>query len=69
MTLTLPVPTPPMSPLRRRLIEDMNMRQLRDRGDAAQLHSRRRSVRNLPGATLPDTAIAEDVRRFQVEQQ
>jgi len=57
----------PISPLRRRLIEDMNMRRfcretqrnyIRDVGRFATFLGR-----------PPDTATAEDLRRFQVEQQ
>lgn len=64
MTTTLPAA--PMSPLRQRLIEDMNMRRfsratqrnyVRDVGRFASFLGR-----------PPDTATADDVRRFQVEQ-
>src|SRR5215210_7245509 len=57
----------PISPLRQRLIEDMNMRRfcretqrnyIRDVGRFATFLGR-----------PPDTATAEDLRRFQVEQQ
>ena len=61
-----PLATAPISPLRQRLIDDMNMRRfsretqrnyLRDVGRFATFVGR-----------LPDTATAEDLRRFQVEQ-
>lgn len=64
MITTLPVT--PISPLRQRLIEDMNMRRfsratqrnyIRDVGRFASFLRR-----------PPDTATADDVRRFQVEQ-
>src|SRR5690606_14599108 len=57
----------PISPLRRRLIDDMNMRRfsretqrnyLRDIGRLATFLGR-----------SPDTATADDLRRFQIEQQ
>jgi site-specific recombinase XerD len=64
MITTLPVT--PISPLRRRLIEDMNMR----RFSRATQRNYIRDVGRL--ATFlrrpPDTATADDVRRFQVEQ-
>ncbi len=57
----------PFSPLRQRLIDDMNMRRfsretqrnyLRDIGRLAAFLRR-----------SPDTATADDLRRFQIEQQ
>jgi integrase/recombinase XerD len=60
------IPAPAISPLRRRLIDDMNMRQfsretqrnyIRDVGRLATFLGR-----------SPDTATADDVRRFQIEQ-
>ena len=57
----------PVSPLRQRLIDDMNMRRfsretqrnyLRDIGRLAAFLGR-----------SPDTATADDLRRFQIEQQ
>jgi len=67
MTPTIPVSSAPISPLRRRLIEDMNMRNF-------AMETQRNYIRDVGRfATFlgrpPDTAIAEDVRRFQVEQQ
>jgi site-specific recombinase XerD len=61
-----PLPTAPISPLRQRLIDDMNMRRfspetqrnyIRDVGRFATFVGR-----------SPDTATAEDLRRFQIEQ-
>ena len=60
------IPAEPVSPLRQRLIDDMNMRHfsretqryyIRDVGRFATFFGR-----------PPDTATAEDLRRFQVEQ-
>ena len=64
MTMTLPAA--PISPLRQRLIEDMNMRHF-------SRATQRNYVRDVGRfATFlgqsPDAATAEDVRRFQVEQ-
>jgi len=60
------LPATPISPLRQRLIEDMNMR----RFSRATQHNYVRDVGRF--ATFlrrpPDTATADDVRRFQVEQ-
>jgi site-specific recombinase XerD len=65
--MTHPVLDAPVSPLRQRLIDDMNMRRfsretqrnyLRDIGRLATFLGR-----------LPDTATADDLRRFQIEQQ
>lgn len=62
-----PVLDAPISPLRQRLIDDMNMRRfsyetqrnyLRDIGRLASFLGR-----------SPDTATADDLRRFQIEQQ
>ena len=64
----MPVPTidRPVSPLRQRMIEDMAMRGLR----SDTQHEYIRFVRSF--ATFlrqsPDTATADDVRRFQIEQ-
>ena len=60
------IPSEPVSPLRQRLIDDMNMRHF---GRETQ----RNYVRDVGRfATFlgrpPDTATAEDLRRFQVEQ-
>jgi integrase/recombinase XerD len=65
--MTHPVLDPPVSPLRQRLVDDMAMRRfsretqrnyVRDVGRFATFLGRR-----------PDTATADDLRRFQVEQQ
>ena len=64
--MNLPIPAIPVSPLRQRLIDDMNMRRfsretqrnyLRDVGRFATFLGR-----------SPDAASADDLRRFQVEQ-
>ena len=44
-----PLPAAPISPLRQRLIDDMNMRRF-SRRDPAQLHPRRRALRHVSGA-------------------
>src|SRR4029077_12632016 len=63
---TRPFRTAAISPLRQRLIDDMNMR----RFSRATQHSYIRDVGRF--ATFlrrsPDTATADDVRRFQIEQ-
>lgn len=65
--MTHPVLDAPVSPLRQRLIDDMNLRRfsretqrnyLRDIGRLAAFLGR-----------SPDTATADDLRRFQIEQQ
>jgi integrase/recombinase XerD len=59
------LPTSPvLSPLRRRMIEDMRMRQLNGKTQVAYI----RSVRRFAGflGRSPDTATAEDLRRFQL---
>ena len=59
-------PAEPISPLRQRLIDDMNMRHF-------SCETQRNYIRDVerfatfPGRP-PDTATAEDLRRFQVEQ-
>lgn len=60
------VPITPVSPLRQRLIDDMNMRHF-------SYETQRNYIRDVSRfATFlgrpPDTATAEDLRRFQVEQ-
>jgi site-specific recombinase XerD len=60
------VPAEPVSPLRQRLIDDMNMRHF-------SRETQRNYVRDVGRfATFlgrpPDTATAEDLRRFQIEQ-
>ncbi|WP_040566391.1 tyrosine-type recombinase/integrase, partial [Magnetospirillum molischianum] len=65
--MTVPIPSAPISPLRQRMIEDMNMRRfsqdtqrdyIRDVGRFATFLGR-----------SPGTATAEDIRQFQVDQQ
>ena len=60
------IPTPAISPLRQRLIDDMNMRRF-------SRETQRNYIRDVGRfATFlrrsPDTATADDVRRFQIEQ-
>jgi integrase/recombinase XerD len=64
--MTLSISVAPISPLRRRLIDDMNMRRF-------SRETQRNYIRDVGRfATFlgrpPDTATAEDLRRFQVEQ-
>jgi site-specific recombinase XerD len=56
--------TRPVSPLRQRMIDDMRMRKLSDKTQSAYI----RAVRNLAEflGRSPDTASAEDLRRFQL---
>jgi integrase/recombinase XerD len=56
--------TPAMSPLRQRLLDDMRMRKLGPRTQSAYV----RAVRYLTSflQRSPDTATAEDLRRFQL---
>jgi site-specific recombinase XerD len=56
--------TSAVSPLRQRMIEDMRMRKLRDKTQNAYI----RAVRKLAAflGRAPDTATAEDLRRFQL---
>ena len=59
------LPTSPVvSPLRRRMIEDMRMRRLSGKTQVAYI----RAVRRFAGflGRSPDTATAEDLRRFQL---
>lgn len=59
------LPTSPVvSPLRRRMIEDMRMRRLNGKTQIAYI----RAVRRFAGflGRSPDTATAEDLRRFQL---
>ena len=53
-----------ISPLRQRMIEDMGMRKMRDRTQEAYIRGVRRLARFL--GRSPDTATAEDLRRFQL---
>jgi site-specific recombinase XerD len=56
--------TPAVTPLRQRMIEDMRMRKLSDKTQSAYI----RAVRQLAAflGRTPDTASAEDLRRFQL---
>ena len=65
--MTVPVPATAISPLRQRLIDDMSMRRFSQ-------ETQRNYIRDVGRfATFlrrpPDLATAEDLRRFQVEQQ
>jgi site-specific recombinase XerD len=67
MTMTLSIIPAPVSPLRQRLIDDMEMRHFSN-------ETQRNYIRDIGRfATFlgrpPDMATAEDLRRFQVEQQ
>jgi integrase len=55
---------PTISPLRQRMIEDMRMRKLSDKTPCHNI----RAVRQLAGflGRSPDTATAEDLRRYQL---
>lgn len=53
-----------ITPLRQRMIEDMCMRRMQDRTQAAYIRGVRRLARYL--GRSPDTATAEDLRRFQL---
>ena len=57
-------PTKAVSPLRQRMIDDMRMRKLSDKTQVAYIRAVRRLARFL--GRSPDTATAEDVRRFQL---
>ncbi|UPK39084.1 phage integrase N-terminal SAM-like domain-containing protein [Bradyrhizobium sp. 186] len=53
-----------VSPLRQRMIEDMNARKLCAGTQRGHIHSCKRFARFLKQS--PDTATAEDIRRFQL---
>ena len=53
-----------ISPLRQRMIEDMNARQLGPHSQRSHIYSCERFATFLKRS--PDTATAEDVRRFQL---
>ena len=57
--------TPSISPLRQRMIDDMTMRKLRVKTQEHYI----RAVKNFTRfyGRSPDTANAEDLRRFQLE--
>ena len=65
--MTMPIPSAPISPLRQRLIEDMTMR----RFSQETQHNYIRDVGRFASflGRSPDSATAEDIRRFQVDQQ
>ena len=56
--------THPITPLRQRMIEDMNSRKLGTHTQRSHLHSCKRFAAFLTRS--PDTATAEDLRRFQL---
>ena len=64
--MTIQPASQPMSPLRRRMLEDMAMRGLREDTQRDYV----RCVRSFAAFLRrpPDTATAEDIRRFQVHQ-
>lgn len=66
MTPTLTLPAAPISPLRQRLIEDMNMRRFAMATQRGYIRAVARFAAFL--GRPPDTATTEDVRRFQIEQ-
>jgi integrase/recombinase XerD len=53
-----------VSPLRQRMIEDMTARKLEPHSQRSHIHSCRRFAAFLK--RLPDTATADDIRRFQL---
>ena len=65
-TRTLPMSTTPISPLRRRMIEDMTVRGIGEKTQSDYI----RQVENFTTflGRAPDTATAEDLRRYQVHQ-
>ena len=56
--------TSTVSPLRQRMIEDMTARKLEPHSQRSHIHSCRRFAEFLKRS--PDTATADDVRRFQL---
>ena len=64
--MTTPVPSAPISPLRQRMIEDMNMRRFSPDTQRDYIRDVGRFATFLGRST--DTATAEDIRRFQVDQ-
>lgn len=64
--MTMPV-SAPISPLRQRLIDDMNMRRFSGETQRNYIRDVGRFAAFL--GRSPDTATAEDIRRFQVDQQ
>ena len=62
-----PVLAAPVSPLRQRLIDDMNMRRFSQETQRNYLRDIGRLATFL--GRSPDTATTDDLRRFQIEQQ
>jgi hypothetical protein len=60
----LPMSTEIVSPLRQRMIEDMNARKLGAHSQRSHIYSCRRLAAFLKRS--PDTATPDDVRRFQL---
>jgi site-specific recombinase XerD len=58
------IATPNVSPLRQRMLEDMRMRKLEAKTQTAYLRAVRKLAAFLKAS--PDTATAEDLRRFQM---
>ena len=58
------IATPNVSPLRQRMLEDMRMRKLEAKTQTAYVRAVRRLAAFLKAS--PDTATAEDLRRFQM---
>ena len=56
--------TRPISPLRQRMIEDMHLRKLAPKTQSGYIRTVRNLTRFLGHA--PDTATAEDLRKFQL---
>jgi integrase/recombinase XerD len=65
--MTVPVPATAISPLRQRLIDDMSMRRFSQQTQRNYIRDVGRFATFL--RRPPDLATAEDLRRFQVEQQ
>lgn len=65
--MTMSIPSVPISPLRQRLIDDMNMRRFSGETQRNYIRDVGRFAAFL--GRSPDTATAEDIRRFQVDQQ
>src|SRR6516164_883598 len=60
----LPMSTEVISPLRRRMIEDMNARKLGAQSQRSHIHSCKRFAAFLMRS--PDTATPDDIRRFEL---
>ena len=58
------VSTPTVSPLRQRMVEDMRMRKFEPKTQSGYLRAVRKLTKFL--GRSPDTATAEDLRRFQM---